>query len=364
MKKLFSILIAVTLTLSACACSHAARLPNAGEKNWGPILNEFLLVAHNTDGTLTPNSVSLTNKSGGAVAQYDVVIVGTATDNSFITTTTAGNVNVIGVAQEAIADNASGDVLPPSALTTVNIKAGVTIVRGDYLITSTVAGKADRSAAYTDGAFARALTAGTGTVSAILINQSEDYSVDRTITGNWVFSGTLDIASMLNTDLVTNLNADLLDGISASGFEQIGSLVRAYRSTSQSVPSTTDTDVLFDVENWDTGSNFASSIFTAPRTGYYIVSGQVAFISAIAPANYYVKIFAGVSGSETQRFQFNIVVENANPYGVQLPFNDIVYISAGDVVKIRTYHTTGSTRTIDNGSIKTFVNIREINRIP
>lgn len=235
MKKTFSILLIIALITGLCLEASASRLPVAGEKNWGAILSDFLLVAHNSDGTLTPNSVSLTNKSGGAVAQYDVVIVGTAFDNSFSTTTTAGNVNVIGVAQEAIADNASGAILPPSALTTVNIKAAVTIVRGDYLITSTVAGKADRSAIYTDGAFARALTGGTGTVTAILINQLEDYSASRTLTGNLTFTpasgGTVFAAGNIGVGIAsptgkidvrdgafTLTDADVAHGLTSAGF--------------------------------------------------------------------------------------------------------------------------------------------------
>ena len=362
MKKLLSILIIITLTLSACACSHAARLPNAGEKNWGSILNEFLLVAHNTDGTLTPNSVSLTNKSGGAVAQYDVVVVGTATDNSFITTTTAGNVNVIGVAQEAIADNSAGDILPPSALTTVNIKAGVTIVRGDYLITSTVAGKADRSAVYTDGAFARALTAGTGTVTAILINQSEDYSASRTL-GALSINGTLSISS---STLVTNLNADLLDGLSAAAFEQIGALVRAYRaSPTQSITASTETLLEYNAESFDTGNNFASYTFTAPRTGYYMVSGQTTWQPIIGVGKYSTRIYAGTSGSEVLVSDAVHDQEDVGGTigGLTQTFNDVVYITSGQVIKIKVWHnSSGAAITYDAG--QTFVNIREINRIP
>ena len=392
MKKLFSILFAITLTLSMSIEACASRLPVAGEKNWGTILNEFLLVAHNADGTLTPNSVALTNKSGGAVAQYDVVVVGTAFDNSFNTTTTAGNVNVIGVAQEAIADNAAGDVLPPSALTTVNIKAGVTIVRGDYLITSTVAGKADRSATHVDGSFARALTGGTGTVSAILINQAEplDTSTNRTITANWDFaptsgntvfsagnvginnaspSATLDITGTLaisSTSLVTNLNADLLDGISSAGFEQIGALVRAYRATTvQTITTSTETLLEFNAESWDTGNNFASFYFTAPRTGYYMVTGQVTWPSTLAVGRYDTRIYAGTLSSEALVAYVIHDQENTGGTGALVQvFSDVVYITSGQVIKIKVYQNTGANRDITYNASQTFINIREINRVP
>src|SRR3972149_4257943 len=52
--------------------------------------------------------ISLTNKSGGALAIGDVVIVDSANDNAVTTTTTASLTGIKGVAREAIASNAAG----------------------------------------------------------------------------------------------------------------------------------------------------------------------------------------------------------------------------------------------------------------
>ena len=50
---------------------------------------------------------------------------------------------------------------------------------------------------------------------------------------------------------------------------------RAYQDTSQAIAATTFTKVLFQVENYDTGGNFASSTFTAPVAGTYLFSAGV-----------------------------------------------------------------------------------------
>ena len=49
----------------------------------------------------------------------------------------------------------------------------------------------------------------------------------------------------------------------------------AYSSAAQSISSVTNTKVTFDVEEFDTNNNFASSRFTPTVAGYYQVQGSV-----------------------------------------------------------------------------------------
>ena len=49
----------------------------------------------------------------------------------------------------------------------------------------------------------------------------------------------------------------------------------AFQSTGQTLSSATITKILFDTEEYDTNSNFASSRFTPTVAGYYLVSGHV-----------------------------------------------------------------------------------------
>lgn len=103
--------------------------------------------------------VPLTNKSGGSVAAGDVVVIDTANDDSF-TTTTAGRTEVsVGIAQETIANNAVGRVLISGEAALVNVPASVT--RGHYLETHTVAKQATGNSTRRSGSFGQFKTGGT-----------------------------------------------------------------------------------------------------------------------------------------------------------------------------------------------------------
>lgn len=111
----------------------------------------------------------LVNGSGGSVIAGSVLVVGSA-DSTFATTTTASNPKVIGIAQETIADAASGIV---KHYGTSLVRVNATTARGDWLITSASAGVASpvTQTSPPNGAFAIALTArtGAGTVTALLL---------------------------------------------------------------------------------------------------------------------------------------------------------------------------------------------------
>jgi len=105
--------------------------------------------------------VPLTNKSGGAVAAGDVVVIGDGTnDKAFTTTTTASfNARMVGIAQEAIAADAEGRVLVFGYAPLVNSAASLT--RDHFLFTSSTAKEATGSATRAAGAFGQVLETGT-----------------------------------------------------------------------------------------------------------------------------------------------------------------------------------------------------------
>lgn len=104
--------------------------------------------------------IPLTNKSGGGVIAGDVVIVDTANNDAFTTTTTAGFTGGVGIAQETIANNAIGRVLVGGYAALVNVNASVT--RGNFGKTHTVAKQAaDAGASRSAGTFCQFLTGGT-----------------------------------------------------------------------------------------------------------------------------------------------------------------------------------------------------------
>jgi len=113
---------------------------------------------------------ALVNKSGGAVAAGDVVIIDTANDGAFTTTTTARAEITIGVVQETIASNATGRVLLSGYAALVNVPASVT--RGHYVETHTVAKQATGNSARRSGSFGQFRTGGT-TPTAVLWGSSD-----------------------------------------------------------------------------------------------------------------------------------------------------------------------------------------------
>jgi len=110
----------------------------------------------------------LTNKSGGALAYGDVVVISTATASAFTTTTTAGYTTTsIGVIVEpnGIANDASGMVAVGGWVPKVNLNTAATL--GQFIKTHTVAGQGTPHSVLTNGDFCYALEA-SATPKAIL----------------------------------------------------------------------------------------------------------------------------------------------------------------------------------------------------
>src|SRR6185369_5695897 len=104
--------------------------------------------------------VPLTNKSGGSVAAGDVVVIDTGNNDAFTTSTAGAVTGGVGVAQETIANNATGRVLLAGYAALVNVNASVT--RGNFGKTHTVVKQAtDAGASRVAGTFCQFLTGGT-----------------------------------------------------------------------------------------------------------------------------------------------------------------------------------------------------------
>ena len=110
----------------------------------------------------------LTNKSGGSLAEGIIAIFDTTADDAFTTTTTAKDKKVIGVLAETIADDAEGRVIINGYVPVLTVDAATS--RGNYLYSSTSAGKATPSASLVPGVFGIALSAvgAAGNISALI----------------------------------------------------------------------------------------------------------------------------------------------------------------------------------------------------
>ena len=101
----------------------------------------------------------LTNGSGGTIAANRAVILDTAADSSFTTTTTERDDAFIGITAESVTDGAVGTLVIDGVY---DIYCSGAVARGDYIITSTDAG-VSKSGGTTNNAnaYAYALEAGT-----------------------------------------------------------------------------------------------------------------------------------------------------------------------------------------------------------
>ncbi len=139
--------------------------PSAGWL-WYDTTNGVLRLYNGADWIPVAHGHIFTNKSGSSVAAGDVVIFDSANANSIKTTTTANSSDAYGVVIVGGADNTSVIVITEGYVPTVNVTGATSI--GDFLFTSTTAGKADPSPTFGKGAFARAHTSGSTTVSATI----------------------------------------------------------------------------------------------------------------------------------------------------------------------------------------------------
>lgn len=137
----------------------------------------------------------------------------------------------------------------------------------------------------------------------------------------------------------------------ASGVAGNGPAFRAHNNATQSISQTTYTKVLFQVEDFDTASCFASSRFTPNVAGYYQVNAVVSHnfsganggaIRTLIYKNGTAQIYSQVS-----------VNSSAGPYG-GVAVSDLLYLNGStDYVEVYAWNTN-ATPTIDTNEATTF----------
>jgi hypothetical protein len=127
---------------------------------------------------------------------------------------------------------------------------------------------------------------------------------------------------------------------SGGGFN---SRVRAHMSTTQSIPSLTETRVKFDVEDFDGNNEYDPTTnyrFTATSAGYYLAHTRIEWYISITGYNY--SLFIRKNGSMVDStFYYNSV---ANMYIQEL--TAIVSLAASDYLDVAVFHTYTSPITL------------------
>lgn len=194
--------------------------------------------------------VLLTNKSGGSIIAGDVVVIDTTNNTSFTTSTAGAFTGAVGVAQESIANNATGRVLTQGYAALVNVNASVT--RGNYGKTYTVAKQAtDAGSSRTQGTFCQFLTGGTTPTALVYPVDLGGASLsDPTTTrGDLIARGAAALGRLGIGTAGQYLGTDGTDPI-WRGF--IG--CAAYMSTAQTVSAGVEFSATFDSESFDTNT--------------------------------------------------------------------------------------------------------------
>lgn len=131
--------------------------------------------------------------------------------------------------------------------------------------------------------------------------------------------------------------------------------VRAYKSAStQSIPTGVDTKITFDVETFDTGGNFASSRFTAPRAGYYSIKASLFWLNVEANKEYVAQIFKNGS-LFTQGKEFSSTPGVSGDFTTQVA--DLIYLAAGEYIEIFGTHNGVSACLVSNTASATFISV-------
>lgn len=151
-------------------------------------------------------------------------------------------------------------------------------------------------------------------------------------------------AAGLETDAVET--AKIKDDAVTVDKINITAKARAYLSADQTdIVNATWTKVNYDAESYDVGSNFASSKFTAPVTGYYLIVGKIDWQDM--PADISIGIALYVNGSnKVQNIILSSALDNANT----VDCTDIRLLTANDYVEMYAYHLKGdNTPDIEGG---------------
>ena len=130
---------------------------------------------------------------------------------------------------------------------------------------------------------------------------------------------------------------------------------RAFLSTTQTIATTTFTNVQYSNVSWDTNSNFnlTNWRYTAPITGYYSVIVQNTYQNATVNKRYYGSI--GKNGSYITANMIHATV-NENITG---SCKDLLLLNSGDYINGLAYHEAGGNITLlgDSGGTLTFMDV-------
>lgn len=143
---------------------------------------------------------------------------------------------------------------------------------------------------------------------------------------------------------------------------------RAYLSADMdNLSANTWTKITLDTESYDTSADFASSGFTAPVTGYYLVTGTVVIESTdiTAGGTYEGAIYVdplGVAAPAVAQYGTGIYSSNAVAFNQIMVINTILYLTKTDIVYLYA-RTSEADNDLESGATNTSLSISLISII-
>ena len=132
-----------------------------------------------------------------------------------------------------------------------------------------------------------------------------------------------------------------------------GPAFSAYAGSTTSVSNGVETKVLFDTEEFDTNSNFASSRFTPTVAGYYQLNGCVRIDSVTSTSYVYAILYKNGAAYKYG----TILVSAASTFNYQCVVSSVGYANGStDYYELYVYQTTGASKTTGTGIGNTYFN--------
>jgi len=168
---------------------------------------------------------------------------------------------------------------------------------------------------------------GDGSITGLAVGGLPDGTVD---------SGTLATNSVDSAELIDGAvdASHLADGNNTPSFS-----VRL--SSNQSIPSGAYTKIVFDSENWDTNSAFASGTFTVPsgQAGKYLFTFHCSIGLLDSTKTVLARLY--VNGANYQYAHNSVVSDSAN-WGAFVLTTAVINLSVGHTVEAYCYQNNGT----------------------
>jgi hypothetical protein len=181
--------------------------------------------------------------------------------------------------------------------------------------------------------------------TAITVNSVAVPTISSTSTlTNKTISGASN--TITNVSLTTGVTGTLPIANGGTGVTEFPKVRAQQTGSAQSVSNNTFTKVNFGTENEDTGADFATGTFTAPRTGHILVTGAIAW-QALPGAATQMIVEIYKNGATHLRCSNHPGASGGQP---AFQYAAIVNVSASDTIEIYCYQNTGSSVNLEVNS--------------